>query len=178
MGAGSVVDFGARQPLGPVSVNIFMKHARSSMSLRDAPDTGETILPSVAKILRWCSGLPIALSVCGFAVALLVRNVGMFESACEMYVTDFEERATNLDDEPDCDGSRLADGILLSLKYLQVELSKWRERKAVHIEFTISDLYTSLCVLMKQLWVPVSVLSRMWNLDEKSALDIANMFLK
>ncbi len=33
-----------------------------------------------------------------------------------------------------------------------------------------------LCVLTKQVWVPISVLSRMWNLDDKSALDMANLF--
>ncbi len=44
------------------------------------------------------------------------------------------------------------------------------------IEHTIRDLYTSLCVLKNQVWVPVSVLGRMWRLDEKLACDIAKLF--
>ncbi len=74
--AGCVVDFGARQPLGAVSVAIFMKYAQSSTSVSVATDAGGSLLPSVAKILDWCAGLPIALSVSGSAVALLLRNVG------------------------------------------------------------------------------------------------------
>ncbi len=177
-GAGLVVDFGAREPLGAVSVNIFMKYAQKSIPLGSAPATGDALLPSVTKILQWCAGLPIALSVSGSAVALLVRNVGSLEMACEIYANDFEERAMNLSDKRDRDGSRLSDGILLSLKYLQVEFSNWKERESVEIDRTIRELYTSLCVLMKQLWVPISVLGAMWNLDEKSALDIANLFVE
>ncbi len=46
----------------------------------------------MAKILTWCGGLPIALSVAVCAIALLVRQelFGNFERACDFYVTDFE----------------------------------------------------------------------------------------
>ncbi len=40
----------------------------------------------------------------------------------------------------------------------------------------IRDLYTSLCVLTNQVCVTVSVLGRMWKLDEKLACDIAKLF--
>ncbi len=43
-------------------------------------------------------------------------------------------------------------------------------------ERTIRDQYTSLRVLTNQVWVPVSVLGRMWRLDEKLACDIAKLF--
>ncbi len=43
-------------------------------------------------------------------------------------------------------------------------------------KYSISDLYASLCVLLKQLWIPISALGRMWKLDEKSAFDIADLF--
>ncbi len=130
------------------------------------------------KILGWCAGLPIALSVSGSAVALLAENLDTLEEAFNKYATDFEARATNLGDEPDPDGSRLSDGIHLSLEYSQKEFSNWKERKAVDIKHSINDLYASLCVMTKQLWIPVSVLGRMWNLDEMSAYDVADLFCR
>ncbi len=41
---------------------------------------------------------------------------------------------------------------------------------------SISDLYTSLCVLEHQAWVPVSVLRRLWELDEDAAMDVVHLF--
>ncbi len=174
--AESVVDFGARDPLGAVSWNIFMKYAQNFTSARGAPDVDGALRQSVTKILARCAGLPIALSVSGSAVAFLVRSVGTFETACEIYAADFEARPTKLGHERDPDGSSLNDGIFLSLKYLQVEFMRWKETTAVDTKRTIRDLYASLCVLTQQLWIPISVLSRMWDLDDNSALDIANLF--
>ncbi len=142
---------------------------RGSEFLRGASDVGGALLPSVIKILEWCAGLPIALSVVGSTVSLLRRRVDTFETACEMYATDFEERETRL-------GSLLSGGILLSLKHQQDEFANWKKRNEVDIKHNISDLYIGLCVLRKQLWVPVSVLSGMWILSRELALDIANLF--
>ncbi len=41
---------------------------------------------------------------------------------------------------------------------------------------SISDLYTSLCVLEHQAWVPVSVLRRLWELDEDAAMEVVRLF--
>ncbi len=92
-----------------------------------------------------------------------------FERACDIYVTDLEDGRPGLGVERDLRGKSLSEGILLSLKYLQIEFLKWKASKELDIEHTIRDLYTSLCVLMNQVWVPVSVLGRMWRLDEKLA---------
>ncbi len=174
IGAGCVVDFAARDPL--VSVNIFMSYATSSMPQDIVQGLRHDLCPNVSKILSFCAGLPIALSISGSAIAYLTRTLGTFESACEIYVTDFEHKATNLGDERNPEGKRLNDCIRLSLQYLEAKFTDWKERNSVNIEFTISDLYTSLSVLTNQVWVPVSVLSRMWKLEDKSALDIADMF--
>ncbi len=167
--AGCIVDFGARDPLGPVSVGIFMAYAFGCKN--DSP-----LLPSMTKILSFCGGLPIALSVAGCAVALLVRTVASFERACNIYAVEFEERNTGLGDERTRISSSLRTGILLSLKYLDTEFSKWKANNSPHFEHSVSDLYASLSVLSNQLWVPISVLSRMWKLDEKFALDVAKLF--
>ncbi len=119
--AGSIVEFGARDPLGPVSSAIFMAHAREC-----SRNGGDDISPSMAKILSRCGGLPIALSVSGCAVALLVRRFGDFERACDFYVTDLEEGRLGLGTERDPGGKSLSECILLSLKYLQIEFLKWK----------------------------------------------------
>ncbi len=73
--AGYVEKFAARQPLGNVSVNIFMKNALDAKFSRYASDTGKALRQSVTKILEWCAGLPIALSVAGSTVSLLLRGL-------------------------------------------------------------------------------------------------------
>ncbi len=119
VGAGSIVDFGARDPLGPVSTAIFMAHAMGC-----SRNNTDDVSPSITKILIRCGGLPIALSVSGCAIALLVRHFGNFERACDLYVTDLEDGRSGLATERDPGGKSLSDGILLSLKYLQIEFLK------------------------------------------------------
>ncbi len=176
IGAGCVVDFAARNPL--VSANIFMTYATCSMPRDAVQGLRHDLCPSVPKILSFCGGLPIALSITGSAVAYLIRTSGTFENACEIYVTDFEHRARNLVEEENPEGKRLSDCISLSLQYLETEFSDWKKRNSVNIDFSVSDLYASLCVLKNHVWVPVSVLSRLWQLGETSALDIADMFCR
>ncbi len=150
---------------------IFLTHAAESLLQGWA-----NLFPSMVKILTWCGVLPIALSVTGSAVAYVVRGIGSVERACDFYVTDFEERRTNLGVERDPHSTSVSDGVFLSLKYLRIEFKKWKAPKAVDVEHTIIDLYASLCVLSNHVWVLVSVLSRMWKVDKKSALDIVNLF--
>ncbi len=76
-------------------------------------------------------GIAHALSISGCAIALLVRNFGSFERACDIYVTDLENGRPCLSGERDLRGKSLSDGILLSLKYLQIEFLKWKATKAV-----------------------------------------------
>ncbi len=93
-----------------------MRSATCCMTLCLAPDSSERLRNAVSKILGWCWGLPIALSVTGSTVALLEKRVGSLERACEKYVTDVEEEGTNVEDERDRRGTKLREGIRLSLK--------------------------------------------------------------
>ncbi len=52
--AGSIVNFGARDPLGPVSVAIFMAHA-----LKCFRHKAGDVSPSISKVLARCGGLPM-----------------------------------------------------------------------------------------------------------------------
>ncbi len=59
------------------------------------------------------------------------------------------------------EGKRLSDCIRLSLEYLESEFSDWKETNSVNCEYSVSEMYSSLCVVTNQLWVPVFVLCRM-----------------
>ncbi len=100
------MDFGARDPVGRVSMAIFMTHARMTFI-----ESGMDVSESMEKFLRWCGGLPIALSVAGCAVAYRMKTVGRFERACAFHVKDFEERRTVLGVERDVRGTSLSEGI-------------------------------------------------------------------
>ncbi len=82
--AGCVVEFAPRDPFGSVSFQIFMAHAahHSTSQALLSPQ----VRASVSKVLSICGGLPIALSVTGCAVALLVRLYGTFEKACDEFL--------------------------------------------------------------------------------------------
>ncbi len=131
IGTGHVVDFAARDPLGSVSVRGFMKCASSPIPRDALREVHHDLCPSVQKILSMCGGLPITLSVAGYAVAHLNRTARSFESACEIYITDF--CATKLGEKRNPEGKRLYDCIHLSLKYLEAEFSEWKREKAVNI---------------------------------------------
>ncbi len=171
--AGFVVDFAPRDPLGHVSVEIFMAH----VSQQSVPQLSSILAcSSASKILQICGGLPIALSIAGCAVSVLLRLYGTFEKACNVYSVKLEKKRITIGDKYDPEGKSLNAGILLSLEYLEVEFSQWKAQAYLELEHTITDLYTSLCVLTNQTWAPVSVLSRLWKLDEDAAFDVANLF--
>ncbi len=73
-------------------------------------------------------------------------------------------------------GASLNAGIALSLECLEAKFSEYVDEHSVKTDHTVSDLYVSLCVVSDQAWVPVSVLSRMWQLEEDAAEDIAKLF--
>lgn len=77
--SGSHVDFGARDPCGPISLAIFMAHAEPGVHPRSCH------LEVASGVLESCSGLPIALSVAGAAVALRINSGVGFQYACQTY---------------------------------------------------------------------------------------------
>ncbi len=70
------------------------------------------------------------------------------------------------------EGASLNASILLSLEFLQDEFVT----RKLKTDRSISDLYTSLCILEHQAWVPVSVLRRLWQLDEDEAMAVVHLF--
>lgn len=162
---GSHVDFGARVPRGEASTSIFLAHATTGWQT----DVGELDkdLPPVQGILDLCPGLPLALAICGRAIALHVSYGYDFKTACSMYYKDMEEQST-------LRSSILERAIELSWKYIGLEL----EGNASRIgKRSIADLYVSLCVLTYSGRVEsVDFLARIWALDESIALQIVHLF--
>ncbi len=174
--AGSVVDFGVRDPTGPVSERIFMSYARPCLAADMDVQFGEKVKSKISKVLLLCGGLPIALSVAGCAVAKLARLHKSFGAACDQYEIQLNKTKASLREEPGFSGTSLNAGILLSLQCLEPEYEKWKDDYGVDTKYTIKDLFVSLCVLRNQGWLPVSVLSRLWKLDESEAMKIADFF--
>ncbi len=162
---GAVVRFGARDPAGSVSEQIFMAHAARGLSPETLANQDPELRDSVQKTLLMCGGLPIALAITGSAVAFLSRALGDFDIACDEFATRLEEKRSTIGDEDWVDGSALTAAILLCLELLQVKT-----------DHSLKDLYTSLCVVENQARFPVSVLGRLWQLDEHAVIDIVRLF--
>ncbi len=67
-------------------------------------------------------------------------------------------------------------GILLSLEYLDAEFMKWKVKCSLNTEYSISELYTSLCILENQASISVDVLGRLWHIDKDAAMDVVSLF--
>ncbi len=52
---------------------------------------------------------------------------------------------------------------------------KWKAKNSLNIEHSISDIYVSLCIFRNQAWIPVSVLGRLWKMDETLALGVVRI---
>ncbi len=154
--------FEAREPLSSVSEKIVMAHATSGMCKASVAKGTSKAGSSILKILRKCAGLPIALAVTGCAVSFLSQAHGNFESACDVFATRLEMKTSSVGDEETMEGRILNAGIMLSLEFLEVELSKLKAKLSLNIENSISALYSSLCILENQAWVSASVLGRQW----------------
>lgn len=162
---GSHVDFGARSPRGPISISIFMLHAKTG----SRPSEQVEKISAVQEILNLCAGLPIALAVTVRYIASRVSSGFDFEYACDTFLEDLKEKAYP--------GSSFLDAaIKLSLEYLDAELKKQWKSFASPPKYSMYEMFSSLCVLEKQQWMRVSVLSRMWGVDDMSAERIALLF--
>lgn len=161
---GSHVDFDARDPLGPTSTSMFLGYATRGCRLNAG--VKHEALASVQGILGLCAGLPIALAATGGFVAVRVSLGYSFKSVCDMYLKDVEEK-------PNLGATILEHAINLSLECLNSEL---KTMSALSSQYTMREMYTSFCIMRRQQCVPIAVLGRMWDVDEKSAECIAELF--
>lgn len=136
---------------------MFMAHATPAMHPSDHN------IAAARGILELCAGLPIALSVTGEAVYERISSGVGFDFACKMY---FKE----LCDEMNPGASILDSAIRLSLATLKEKLKRGAGDNRIH------ELYSSLCVFQNQQFVPVHVLSLVWNTTEVDTSKICSLF--
>lgn len=142
-----------------------MKNAAPEM------EQSEQNLKAARSILELCSGLPIALSVSGAAVAQRMKSGLDLQYACRAY---FENIAHEKALHP---GFFFLDyAIPVSLAALEDEIQNSRSGLQPLTSFSVSELYTSLSVLQNLQFAPVSVLARMWDVSDVNAVDICTMF--
>lgn len=157
---GSHVDFGARDPQGPLAVAMFISHAAPSIQF----DEDQHVV--VREILARCAGLPIAIAFTGAGVAQLVSYGLGFLTAGRTYFQ-------SLVNEIDFGASVLDSAISMSLAFLE-EMAD--NAGSENHPYTLRELYTSLCALAHPEFIPVSILSEMWSIDTASAMDVCMRF--
>lgn len=86
---------------------------------------------------------------------------------CETYVNDLK-RQSNLG------ATILESAINLSLEYLDAKLKNATD---ISSQYSMYEVYCSLCVFEKQEWIRVPILAWMWDVDVTSAERIAMLFL-
>lgn len=124
---------------------------------------------AVQSILSLCAGLPIALAVTSRVVALRVALGSSFGHACSSYLANIIRlKRLGLSD--------LYARIRLGLESVEKDLARNKLLICPSLKHSMGDMYTSLCVLKKQHSIPVWVLSRMWEMEEESALKVAQLF--
>ncbi len=172
--AGSVVNFGVRDPTGPVSERMFMRYASLTAHSNSPLERSGSPWRSVSRVLSQCGGLPIAISVAGCAVRLK-RLHSSLETACNVYADELQNKRASLGHTEISGGTSFNTRIQLSLDYLDAAFKDWKAQYAPEAKQNISDIYISLCVLKKQTWVPVSVLSRFWKLNKDCTMTIVEL---
>lgn len=160
---GSRVDIGPRDPCGAISLAMFMANAAPEI------EQSEGVLKTTKGILEICSGLPVALSIAGAWVSVYMKTGLSFEQSCRMYLEEITEDIASYPG-----ASFLDSAIRLSLGTLAQKFEV--DGKYEPTEFSVSDLYTSLCVMQNRQLAPISVLARMWGVSEGKAEDICIIF--
>lgn len=89
-----------------------------------------------------------------------------FEFVCALYLQDLQENVS-------LGASVLESAIEMSLGFLDSKLMSMENLAPV---YSMTQMYTSLCVLENQQWIPAAVPAKMWAVDDTSAQCIAVLF--
>lgn len=164
---GSHFEVEARDPRSHAAISMFMMNvtARSSLTFAEF----DMQLPAVRGIIALCAGLPVALAVTGRGVSSYLE-VGLgWDRACSMYLADLQ-RAKSI-------GHTILGALVsLSLEYVEHKRLKNQHLISSPLQYTVREMFASLCVVPKQHMVPVSALARMWEIDEAVARELVCLF--
>jgi hypothetical protein len=117
----------------------------------------------VETILYWCDGLPIALAISGRTIGESARRQGQTPSgAIHSFVRRLQRDPSRLIDKPGDDYPALATVLGASLEMA----SKHNPVNEASGNHSLEKMYAALCVMQKQGWAPVSMLKRLWGLED------------
>ena len=126
----------------------------------------QCVKDAVKDVVRRCGGLPVALGVAGKGIRSIARRRSggggeEKERSLGAIVKCSEKLEGSLFDQMDLgkNGYGVHGGLFGSLKISLEHGSEWQKREEDRHEWCIEELHRGLCVLQKQAWAPVIMLS-------------------
>lgn len=159
---GSTVPFEARDPFGEIAKKILLNSAGAD----PAEINNLSCTDAIFRILEKCGGLPVILNLCGTTARQIRASLPGNEYEAWKILWDNLTANDLVTQRPDNYGS-LDAALLVALKFLDDHSS---EAKGMPCPLSFREMHRALCLLAEQDWVPLSVLKRLWKLqDDKSA---------
>ncbi|CDF39472.1 WD40-repeat containing protein [Chondrus crispus] len=130
------------------------------------------------RILRFCGGLPLALSVVGRAIA---RHREIAKELClknvlDEYLECLEDTSSILLDER-ADGTYLYENLSMAFEVSLCMMDRKKTRDGQLMSY--AEMYESLVVIRRQGWLPLSVLCLLWRRKGKAqALKVLHEFVE
>ncbi|CDF32475.1 unnamed protein product, partial [Chondrus crispus] len=131
------------------------------------------------RILRFCGGLPLALSVVGRAIA---RHREIAKELClknvlDEYLECLEDTSSILLDER-ADGTYLYENLSMAFEVSLCMMDRKKTRGDGQL-MSYAEMYESLVVIRRQGWLPLSVLCLLWRRKGKAqALKVLHEFVE
>ncbi|CDF40019.1 WD40-repeat containing protein, partial [Chondrus crispus] len=131
------------------------------------------------RILRFCGGLPLALSVVGRAIA---RHREIAKELClknvlDEYLECLEDTSSILLDER-ADGTYLYENLSMAFEVSLCMMDRKKSRGDGQL-MSYAEMYESLVVIRRQGWLPLSVLCLLWRRKGKAqALKVLHEFVE
>lgn len=143
------------------SFGIFCNYARIDPS--NLPSFSTHNRGALDDILKTCAGLPLALSVAGSAVKQLMDPDRCDQNAISEFWNILKTKRGELASAESGDGYKgLTYAVETSLQFVQ---DKWESKKntaELCDHLTARDMFQSLCIMQKQMFLPVSVIEKLW----------------
>ncbi|CDF36555.1 NB-ARC protein [Chondrus crispus] len=144
------------------SLEILLKSA--DLQREEVEDLGD----QTDRILRFCGGLPLALSVVGRAIA---RHREIAKELClknvlDEYLECLEDTSSILLDER-ADGTYLYENLSMAFEVSLCMMDRKKTRGDGQL-MSYAEMYESLVVIRRQGWLPLSVLCLLWKQKRKS----------
>ncbi|CDF37277.1 WD40-repeat containing protein [Chondrus crispus] len=155
------------------SLEILLKSA--DLQREEVEDLGD----QTDRILRFCGGLPLALSVVGRAIA---RHREIAKELClknvlDEYLECLEDTSSILLDER-ADGTYLYENLSMAFEVSLCMMDRKKTRGDGQL-MSYAEMYESLVVIRRQGWLPLSVLCLLWRRKGKAqALKVLHEFVE